>query len=443
MKLFDSFSTNFKDIDEDQINIYTCGPTVYDYIHIGNARPLILADTLVRYFDHKKIKYKYLLNITDIDDKIINKAIDLNITEDELVDKYKNAFLKNLNDLNIKTPSNIVAISSKIGEIINFIDVLIEKGYAYIVDGSVYFDISKVKNEYGKLSKQQLENLWTGVRVDLEKNKKNQGDFALWKKTDIGKNWLSKWSLGRPGWHTECALMIDHFFSETIDIHIGGIDLKFPHHENERVQYLAKNEKEIAKLWMHNGHLSIENVKMSKSLGNIITVNEFLEKYNLNTLRYIFLSSNYRQPLNISIDVINQAIEWNKKVFNLLKTSNWKLAIKEINQRNQIPIDEDLVPFNYMDKFNSYMEDDLNTPMVITLLDEMMKNLNSQIKDSCLDLCMSEFKSILDCIGFKYHIKQLTDKDIKKLNLWKKALTKKDYIKADKLRKELIESEII
>ncbi|AKU79276.1 cysteine--tRNA ligase [Spiroplasma turonicum] len=443
MKIFDSFTGSLKNIDTKNITMYTCGPTVYDYIHIGNARPLILADTLVRFFKYLNINYNYLLNITDIDDKIINKALSLKISEEELVEKYRNAFLVDMKNLNLVPPTSIISISSKIDEIIFFIDDLLEKKFAYIVDGSVYFDISKFKSEYGNLSKQDVSKLLAGVRIDLEENKKNPGDFVLWKKTDTGKKWLSKWSLGRPGWHTECALLIDNYFKKTIDIHIGGIDLKFPHHENERIQFLAKNNIEISKNWMHNGHLALENVKMSKSLGNIITVKDFLSDYDANTLKYIFLTSSYRQPLNITEQHIKQAEDWNEKIYKLLKTLNWKLAIKEVLEDFKTPIDDDFIPYNFEEKFINYMSDDLNTPMVITLIDEIIKYLNKQIKNGKVDLCFSHLKSLLKCLGFKYDIKEINENDIKNLMEWKGAQEIKNYPLADSLRKKLIERNII
>ncbi|ASP27804.1 cysteinyl-tRNA synthetase [Spiroplasma corruscae] len=442
MKLFNSFTGDITKLNSKSVTIYTCGPTVYDYIHIGNARPLILTDTLIRYLDYKNIDYNYLLNITDIDDKIINKANQLNITEEDLVNKYKKAFLEDMNNLNLLSPTNIISISSKIDEIIFFIDALIEKGHAYESNGSVYFDISSIEEEYGKLSKQEIDNLLNGVRFDNDINKKNAFDFVLWKKTKVGKKWLSKWGLGRPGWHTECALLIDNYFKNTIDIHVGGIDLKFPHHENERIQFIAKNNIELARFWIYNGHLTLNNLKMSKSFGNIINVKDFLTNYDPNVLRYIFLSSSYRQPLNITDTSINQAVEWNKKLHNLLKTVNWKLAIKEVFENNKTPIDEDFNPLNFLEKFSNYMDDDLNTPMVITLVDDLIKNINKQLKSGYLDLCINELKEIIKCLGFSFDLLELTTDDIKLLNLWKQAKLDKDYDRADKLRQTLLERNI-
>ncbi|WP_338985153.1 cysteine--tRNA ligase [Spiroplasma endosymbiont of Diplazon laetatorius] len=443
MKLYDSLTTKLIDIDVPKVCIYTCGPTVYDYIHIGNARPLILTDVIVRYLEHRDIKYKYLLNITDIDDKIINKSLEENINEEDYAVKYTNAFLNDLDDLNIKRPSSILPISLKINEILSFIDDLIKKGFAYENAGNVYFDISQWETKYGMLSKQNIEHLNIGERIEEDTNKKNPQDFVLWKKTEIGKRWLSKWSLGRPGWHTECALLIDDFFKGPIDIHVGGIDLKFPHHENERIQYMAKNSREISSVWLHNGHLSIDNVKMSKSLKNTILVKDYVKDNGSNSLRYIFLNSNYKQPLNITQELIEQSIEWVSKIETMLRTINWSTAIGESMLTNQTPIDDDFNSYKYITKFRAIIKNDLNTPMAISLVDEMCKNINKQIKNKLIDLTYSKLKSILDILGFKFEIKKLTIEDITKIKEWKALISQKEFDKADELREELKQENII
>ncbi|QHX36283.1 cysteine--tRNA ligase [Spiroplasma sp. BIUS-1] len=443
MKLYDSLTTKLKEIDVPKVCIYACGPTVYDYIHIGNARPLILTDLIIRYLEHREIKYKYLLNITDIDDKIINKSQEGNVSEEDYATKYTNAFLEDLDNLNIKSPTAIIPISSKINEILSFIDSLIKKDFAYEADGNVYFDISKWESKYGMLSKQNLDHLNNGERIEVDENKRNPQDFILWKKTTTGKKWLSKWSLGRPGWHTECALLIDDFFKAPIDIHVGGIDLKFPHHENERIQYMAKNSREISNVWLHNGHLSIDNVKMSKSLNNTIKVKDYVKDYGSNSLRYIFLNSNYKQPLNITQEAIDQSIEWVSKVETLLKTINWSTTIGEFILTNQTPIDDDFNSYKYVTKFRAILKNDLNTPMAITLVDEMCKNINKQMKTKMIDLTYSKLKYILDILGFKFDIKKLTIEEIEKVRQWKEFISNKDFESADKLREELKQENII
>ncbi|AUM62283.1 cysteine--tRNA ligase [Spiroplasma monobiae] len=443
MKLYDSLTTKLKEIDVPKVCIYNCGPTVYDYIHIGNARPLILTDIIIKYLEHRDIKYKYLLNITDIDDKIINKALEKNMTEEDYTKKFTNAFLEDIDSLNIKRPTAILPISTKINEILIFIDDLIKKDFAYEVDGNVYFDISQWETKYGMLSKQNLEQLNMGERIEVDQNKRSPQDFILWKKTDTGKKWLSKWSLGRPGWHTECALLIDDYFNNSIDIHIGGIDLKFPHHENERIQYMAKNSKEIAKVWVHNGHLSIDNVKMSKSLKNTISVRDYIKDNGSNSLRYIFTNSNYKQPLNITQELINQSKDWVSKIETMLKTVNWSSAIGEVILTNQTPIDEDFNSYKYLTKFRAIIRNDLNTPMAISLIDEMCRNINKQIKAKMVDLTFSKLKVILDILGFKFEEKKLTPEDIEKIKKWKSCIDTKDFEEADKLREQLKQENII
>ncbi|WP_342275412.1 cysteine--tRNA ligase [Spiroplasma endosymbiont of Cantharis lateralis] len=443
MKLYDSLKREFTEINVPKFCIYTCGPTVYDYIHIGNARPLILTDIIVRYLEYKEIKYKYLLNITDIDDKIIQKAAEQNITEEDHAQIYADAFFNDLKNLNIKSPTLITPISSKISEILIFIDDLIKKGFAYEKKGNVYFDIGQWNGEYGALSNQNINNLNMGERIEIDENKKNPQDFILWKKTKTGKKWLSKWGFGRPGWHTECALLIDDFFKDTIDIHVGGIDLKFPHHENERIQYMAKNSKELSNIWLHNGHLSIDDIKMSKSLKNTILVKDYLEENGVNSLRYIFLNSNYTQPLNINQDLINQSIDWVTKVEALLRTVNWGTAIGEVVLINETPIDEDFNSYKFITNFESLLDDDLNTPMVISLIDEMCKNINIQIKNKRVDLTYKKLLKIIKVLGFNFDIKKLDKKDIEKIKEWKLLIYQKKFDKADKLRETLKQGNII
>ncbi|ALD65940.1 cysteine--tRNA ligase [Spiroplasma cantharicola] len=443
MKLYDSLKREFVEIDVPKFCIYSCGPTVYDFIHIGNARPLILTDIIVRYLEYMEIKYKYLLNITDIDDKIIQRAAENNITEEDHAKIYSDAFLNDLKNLNIKSPTLITPISSKISEILIFIDDLLKKGFAYEKKGNVYFDISQWNNQYGSLSNQNINNLNNGERIEVDENKKNPQDFILWKKTKTGKKWLSKWGFGRPGWHTECALLIDDFFKDTIDIHVGGIDLKFPHHENERIQYIAKNSKELSNIWLHNGHISIEDVKMSKSLKNTILVKDFLEENGANSLRYIFLNSNYRQPLNISQDLINQSLDWVSKIESLLKTINWSTAIGQLILINETPIDEDFNSYKYITNFKSLLNDDLNTPMIISLIDEMCKSINIQMKNKKVDLTYKKLLSILKVLGFNFNIKKLDKLDIEKIKEWKILVSQKKFDKADKLRETLKQENII
>jgi len=443
MKLYDSLSSEVKEIDVPKYCIYTCGPTVYSYIHIGNARPLILTDIIIRYLDYKNIKHKYLLNITDIDDKIINQAEVEGIPEEDYAKKYTESFLEDMKNLNVKKPEKIISISEKINEIVDFIDMLIKSGHAYEVDGDVYFNVKSLEQKYGNLSKQSIEELEVGNRIEENKNKINPQDFVLWKKTTKGKKWLSKWSLGRPGWHTECVALIDGFFSNTIDIHVGGIDLKFPHHENERIQYIAKKSCELSNVWLHNGHLSIDNIKMSKSLKNTILVKDFIRDYGANELRYIFLNSNYKQPININQETLKQSSEWVSKIENLLRKMNWSIACDYIKTNNKTPIDDDFNSYNYVSRFRSYINNDLNTPMIISLINEMVKNINKQLAFKEVDKTYEKLVLIINTLGFRFDIKNLNSENVKKIREWQGALLKKDFEVADKLRKELKHEKII
>ncbi|ASZ08848.1 cysteine--tRNA ligase [Mesoplasma chauliocola] len=441
MKLFDTLSQNKKHINKKAINIYSCGPTIYDFIHIGNARPILLMDTLIRFLETNGIKVNFLQNITDIDDKIIQKAISENTTEKEITNKYLSAFLDNLNKLNIRMPNKLIPISEKINEMNNFINILVKKEAAYNIDGDVYFDISKYQKEYGKLSNKKIDDLISGNRVEIDLKKKNSLDFSVWKKTNLGIKFDSSFGKGRPGWHTECALLIDEYFDgETIDIHSGGIDLQFPHHENERIQYVAKNNKELANIWMHNGHLTIDGEKMSKSIGNAMTLTNFLENYQADILRWVFLTTHYKQPLNISDDLIEQGKKFITKLNNLSKKIKQNLIIESLKLDKQID-------FSYIEQFNQYMSDDLNTSRVLTLIEEILKDINKIIlsKDfSLLSLKINSLNYILSTLGISCSIKTVVTQEEEKLYKdWKEKVTQKDFENADLLRNELIKMEVL
>ncbi|QVK09250.1 cysteine--tRNA ligase [Mycoplasma mycoides] len=441
MQLYDSLSKTKKNLNKKTINLYCCGPTVYNYIHIGNARPVLLVDVLIRYLKSRNIKVNYLQNITDIDDKIILKALDNNLNELEISQKYTNAYLEDLKSLNINQPDKIILISQKMNEMIDFIKNLVDINAAYVLDGDVYFDIKKYENEYCKLSGYKLDELIGGKRVEIDSKKHYSLDFSLWKKTDIGIKWNSVFGLGRPGWHTECVLLIDEYFNhQTIDIHVGGIDLKFPHHENERIQFIAKNNKELAHIWLHNGHLQINDEKMSKSLGNVILVRDFIKQHNKNTLRWIFLTSNYTQPLNISDDLIYQANKFFEKLTNLSKKTI-QFIIK-----NDLKI-QSINSSEYINKFNEYMEDDLNTSLVLSLIDSLIKQINKDIVDKNLDnfnLLIGSLNYILDVLGFDNVFNYKFDNKTKELFLkWQELVKNKEFNKADIIRNKLIEQGIL
>ncbi|WP_347938293.1 cysteine--tRNA ligase [Mycoplasma feriruminatoris] len=441
MQLYDSLSKTKKTLNKKSINLYCCGPTVYNYIHIGNARPVLLVDVLIRYLKSRNIKVNYLQNITDIDDKIILKALDNKLNELEVSQKYTKAYLEDLKSLNINKPNEIILISTKMNEMIKFIKDLVDINAAYVLDGDVYFNIKKYENEYCKLSGYKLDELISGKRVEIDSKKHYSLDFSLWKKTELGIKWDSVFGSGRPGWHTECVLLIDEYFKhQTIDIHVGGIDLKFPHHENERIQFIAKNNKELANIWLHNGHLQIENEKMSKSLGNVILVRDFIKQHNKNTLRWIFLTTNYTQPLNISNDLIYQANKFFEKLTNLSKKTIQFIIKNDLNIK-QIKKSE------YIDQFNNYMEDDLNTSLVLSLIDSLIKQINKNIIDKNVDdfnLLVSSLSYILDVLGFKDVFNYKFNSKTKELFLkWQQLVRDKQFDKADLIRKDLIEQGIL
>lgn len=295
---------DFNPIRPNQVSMYVCGPTLYSEIHIGNARPLIFFDVVARYFMHLGYEVKYVSNITDIDDKIIDRSIELGISEEQLVADNILKYEQVRDAMNLLKPMEMPKVTSYINEIIAYIQKLIDAGVAYAADGNVYFSVDKV-TQYGEISKRKLDELMSQGRIESDTNKKYEHDFVLWKKTDKGIKWDAPFGTGRPGWHTECVVMINELLGSTIDIHGGGMDLKFPHHENENAQSHACGN-ELSNIWMHNGFVNIDNTKMSKSLGNVIYPSSIIEQYGTNFLRLLMLKSSYRSPINISDDVTSQ-----------------------------------------------------------------------------------------------------------------------------------------
>ncbi|PPE05864.1 cysteine--tRNA ligase [Williamsoniiplasma lucivorax] len=435
MKIYNSLTRTNTQLDKKELMIYSCGPTVYNYIHIGNARPNILMDVFVRFLKHKNIKVNYLQNVTDIDDKIIHKAIEENKTEKEVAEFFTKAYLADLQALNIIMPDKIEPISQHIKQMISFIDDLVQQGFAYNVDGDVYFAIDQWEAQYGQLSGRKPEELISGERVEIDPKKKNPLDFSLWKKTNVGITWDSPFGQGRPGWHTECALLIQEYFhGQTIDIHSGGIDLKFPHHENERIQYLAHNQKELANIWMHNGHLNWKDEKMSKSLGNIVLVKDFVKDFGSDVLRWIFLSTNYKQPLNLSDDLLTQATKFFQKLDYLKKKIVFS---KVIFEKTQVIENKD-----YIKEFDQAMGNDLNTSLVLSIIEELIKNINQLISQktnfSTIKPLFDQLQLILKTLGFIEQIEiSLSEDDETKIKQWNQLVLGKDFVKADLIRSEL------
>jgi cysteinyl-tRNA synthetase len=425
-----------------ELKMYLCGPTVYDHVHIGNMRPSIILDIIVRLLEEEKIKFKYIQNITDIDDKIINKSEIEGKNEEEISSYYKNSYLENFKNLNLKLPTNFPTVTSSIKEIIKLVENLVKSEDAYILGDNVLFNIEKNIKEYGELSKQDLEKLSREEGRKVNKSEKiNEKDFVLWKKTLKGINWETPWFRGRPGWHTECAALIEKFFSkETIDIHAGGKDLIFPHHENERIQFLSLNKKELSKIWIHFGHVTMKNEKMSKSLGNYLTAKEFIEKYGANVLRHLILNSRYKDDIEIDESIINQSISQIKKIENILKKINLFLY------SNNLKI-EDLKNWERKEEIINSLLNDIETTKTLFILEESIYFINKEIdKDSNkekLKRKINDLFLILNLMGFNFKFEKYSKETINEIEEWKKMIEIKNFEKADEIRKILQEKQII
>ena len=437
MKIYNSLTDKKEEFipkNLNKVNMYVCGPTVYNYIHIGNARPVVFFDIVKRYLVYKGFDVTYASNITDVDDKIINRAIEEKVSEKDIVDKFATQYFIDCANLGSNKPDVIPYATNYIGQMVSFIKNLEDRGYAYYNDGNVYFRISKI-DDYGILSNQRKEDLIAGARIDIETGKESPLDFTLWKNTDVGIKWDSPWGAGRPGWHTECCVMIDDIFKGEIDIHGGGTDLKFPHHENEIAQANASGNNHLSKYWMHVGRLQIDNQKMSKSEGRTIWVKDLIKEYPYQAFRLFILSSHYRQPINYTDEIMNQYNkEWDK-ISKAYKQAYVDLAMKDINDKS---LSEDIK------EFESYMDDDFNTPNVLMLINNIIKKINVKIRAK--ENYAPEFNTldiILNTLGTIPN-KPVIDDEIKDIyNKWNIARTNKDFESADKYRNILVEKGII
>ena len=361
----------FKPLNPPNVNFYICGPTVYDYFHIGNARSFIISDMLRRYLIYKGYKVKFVMNITDIDDRIIKKSIDEKISFNEVASKYTKAFLEDISALKLKPADVNPKATEHIGEIINLIKTLEEKGIAYNVDGDVFYDVSKFEG-YGKLSGKNLEQLESGARVEINETKKNPLDFALWKKAKPGEpSWESPWGKGRPGWHIECSAMSCKHLGESFDIHAGGNDLIFPHHENEIAQSEGATGKPFVKYWLHFGFLNINEEKMSKSLGNFFTARDILINYSAEAIRLFFAQAYYRGPLNFSDELLQAAQKGVEKFVNLAQKIN-----DELNKDNSEGVYPEIDIKKYLDEFETVMDDDFNSAQGVAVIFDFAKEVN-------------------------------------------------------------------
>ena len=436
MRIFNSLSGKVEELvtnEPGKINMYVCGPTVYDYAHIGNMCPVVTFDMMYRYFKYLGYDVKYVSNFTDVDDKIIKSAIKEGVSEKEISERYIAAYLEDVKALNCLDLYQRPKVTDYIDKIIDYIKLLMDKGYAYQNGDDVYFRVSKIK-EYGEISKQVVDELDYGNRIDVDENKENPYDFVLWKKTKEGITWDSPFGKGRPGWHTECVVMINNIFGENIDIHGGGIDLKFPHHENEMAQNRAMYGCKLANYWMYNGHVMVDGVKMSKSLGNFILVKDMLEKYSANQFRLALFKNSYRMPFDYTDALMVEAGTIDEKVYNSLKQARLDIAIN--GYKTGI--------INHDDKINSIMDEDFNTSNLITYLLDLVKEINTKMrnKEDYIDV-YDKINLIVYILGLKYEFVDLSSDDLSMYKEWVDARNNKNFGIADKLRDELIKQNII
>ena len=448
MKLYNTLrrkKEDFVPIKEGEVGIYNCGPTVYNFIHVGNARPLVVFDTLRRYFEYKGMKVKFVVNFTDIDDKMINKANDEGVKVSDIAERYIKEFKKDANGLHLYDYETLNPRATEhINEIISFVKTLIDKGAAYVSNGDVYFDISYAK-DYGKLSKKNIEDLISGHRVDINDNKKNPSDFALWKNKKEGEPfWKAPWGEGRPGWHIECSVMAKTLIGDNIDIHTGGEDLQFPHHENEIAQSETCNGVPFANYWLHNGMITVDNEKMSKSKGNFFTVREIAEEFDLEVLRFFLLTTQYRSPINFSREVMEQTKNSSKRLYN----AKYKLedAIEKSTVEKITDEEEKLFKSfdKHIEKFESAMDDDLNTADAITAIFDLVKDINLNLDENnskeMLEKTLDLLKKLTRVLGIMEGEREEISEDIEGLIKERNDARKnKDFARADEIRDKLKE----
>jgi len=481
MKIFDTQSQNLKEfipLDDDRVKMYVCGPTVYDSPHLGHARCYITWDMVYKYLKFRGYDVTYVRNITDVDDKIINKAKELNTTTDEIAKKYYAEFEQAMAELNVAKPDIEPKATENIPEMINIIKILEDKGFAYSVDGDVYFDVCRF-NKYGRLSHQNIEDLKAGARVEASDIKKNPVDFALWKavkdENEIG--WDSPWGKGRPGWHIECSAMAKKYLNETIDIHAGGYDLVFPHHENEKAQSEAAFDKEFVRYWMHNGFVKINQEKMSKSLGNFITIRDILEKYDANTIRFFILTNHYRMPVEFSDEALKSAKNGFKRLKNAYEDVKNQFGEEKIEEGLNIlaPVFDEMsktghIPFhnveelkfaeknissdelinqiNSIKNFIEYMDDDFNAPRALSVLFEVVNCAQRTRLSETPELsvfCMALLLKLSEVLGFDLKKEEKAGDEVTEIlmdiliDVRQTAREEKNWAMSDKIRDRLAE----
>ena len=445
MKIFNTMSRRkeeFISVDPNEVKIYACGPTVYNFIHIGNARPLCVFDVLRRYLEYRGYNVKFVQNFTDVDDKIIKRANEENSTFEEISEKYIKEFWTDAHGLNFKDATVHPKATENIDEIIEIIKTLEEKGYAYAIDGDVYYRTLKFK-DYGKLSHQPIDDLQSGARIAVGDKKEDPLDFALWKAAKEGEPyWDSPWGKGRSGWHIECSAMNKRYLGNTIDIHCGGQDLIFPHHENEIAQSEAANGCMFSKYWMHNGYINVDNVKMSKSLGNFKTVREIADVYGYEVIRYFLISSHYRSPINYNLEIIEQCKSALERLYNCRESLDFSIK----NAKTDIADDEEILALidSRKEQFINSMDDDLNTADGIAAVFDLVSDINTKIinKDVSKNVCQKAadmFDELTGVLGLVYNRKSndINDDIEKLIEERQQARANKDWATADRIRDEL------
>ena len=430
----------FKPIHEGHVDMYVCGPTVYNYAHIGNARPMIVFDVLKRLFEAEGYSVTYVSNFTDVDDKIIKKAAEENTTEAVIAQRYIDAYQEVRTLLNTELPDITPRVTETMDKIIEFIDKLVKTGHAYEANGDVYFSVESVPT-YGEISHQHLDQLEAGARIETNDQKKNPYDFALWKKTDMGIKWNSPWGEGRPGWHTECVVMINDNIGDCIDIHGGGMDLKFPHHENEAAQQEAMHGNTLANYWVHNAMVNIDGQKMSKSLGNTMWAKDVVLSLGTNLTRWLVSSVHYRKELNFSDETIETARKELDKVLTPLKQAYIKAALA-----NYV-MGDDYDKESYR-AFLDCLDDDMNTPNAYAVIFETVKKLNQTLRQREIDftqltLYSNAVEKMLNVLGIVVDKPVIGETEKELFAKWNQAKADKDFDSADKYRNELAEKGLL
>lgn len=446
MKIYNSMTRKkeeFVPIERNKVRMYVCGPTVYNYFHIGNARTFVVFDTIRKYLEYRGYEVKFVQNFTDIDDKMIRKANEEETTVKELGDRYIDEYYKDADGLKIKRATVNPRATEYMGKIVDFVEELVENGFAYAVDGDVYFSTKKFNN-YGKLSGQNLEDLQAGARIKVDERKQDPMDFAIWKSAKPGEPaWDSPWGKGRPGWHIECSCMAQDILGDTIDIHGGGMDLSFPHHENEIAQSEARTGKEFVKYWMHSAYLNVDNKKMSKSLNNFITARDALKKYNAEIIRFFMLQAHYRNQLNFSGDLLESGKASMERLYNAI--NNLENLLEEVTRTELNDEDEKFVEKleQYKSKYIEKMDDDFNTADAISVIFDMVRDINTNVVSNSSKALVESCLNLIRELGYPLGILQestkgsLEDEIEKLIEERQKARKEKNWALSDKIRDDL------